>query len=50
VEAAEFVATLSTREALTAMRSYVDTLERTGELPAYNFDQEAELDRRGYFA
>jgi enoyl-CoA hydratase/carnithine racemase len=50
VEAAEFVATLSTPEALTAMRSYVDTLERTGELPAYDFDQDAELDQRGHFA
>jgi enoyl-CoA hydratase/carnithine racemase len=49
VEASEFVAALSTPEALGAMRSYVEALERTGELPAYDFEQEAALDQRGYF-
>jgi hypothetical protein len=32
------------------MRSYVETLERTGELPACNFDEQDTLDQRGYFA
>jgi len=50
LEASEFVTALSTPEALNAMRSYVDTLERTGELPVYDFDQEVALDQRGYFA
>ena len=50
LEASEFAAALSTPQAVSAMRSYVDTLERTGELPAYNFDQHDELDQRGYFA
>ena len=50
LEASEFVTALSTPEALNAMRSYVDTLERTGELPVYDFDQEIALDQRGYFA
>ena len=50
VEASEFVAALSTPEAVSAMRSYLDALERTGELPAYNFDREATLDQHGCFA
>ncbi len=50
VEAAEFISTLSTPEALTAMQASLDALERTGELPAYDLDQESVVDQRGYFA
>ena len=35
-ERAEFLATLPTDEAKAAMRAYVEQLERTGELPAYD--------------
>ncbi len=49
-KASEFVAALSTPAAVSAMRSYVDALKRTGELPAYNFDQQAALDQSGYCA
>jgi enoyl-CoA hydratase len=36
LERAEFLAALGTREAQDAMEAYLDALERTGELPAYD--------------
>lgn len=49
-EASEFVEALATPEARAAMTAYLDATERTGELPAYDFDQEAAVDMRGYYA
>jgi enoyl-CoA hydratase len=50
VEASEFASALNTPEALSAMRAYRDGLERTGELPAYDFTQEPAVDERGGFS
>lgn len=50
VEASEFASAVTTTEALTAMRAYIEALERTGELPAYDLDQEPVVDQRGHFA
>ena len=38
VERAQFLAALGTPEAQAAMEAYLEELERTGELPAYDRD------------
>lgn len=47
VEQVEFMAAVGTPEARSAMRAYVEELERTGEPPAYDRERMAEIDREG---
>jgi enoyl-CoA hydratase/carnithine racemase len=50
LERAEFMSTLAGAEAVTAMRAYVEAIERTGELPGYDGDAMAAALERGRFA
>ncbi len=49
-ERAEFMAALGSPEAELAMAAYVEELERTGELPAYDREALAQALERGRFA
>ena len=50
LERAEFMSALVSAEAREAMRAYVEAIERTGELPAYDRDTLAAALDRGRFA
>jgi enoyl-CoA hydratase/carnithine racemase len=49
VEGAQFMSALGADDAIAAMRAYVEGIERTGELPAYDREaMDAALERGGF--
>jgi enoyl-CoA hydratase/carnithine racemase len=50
LERAEFMSGLISAEAREAMRAYLEAIERTGELPAYDRERLAAALDRGRFA
>ena len=49
LEASEFMATLTSPEAIRAMEAYAEQLERTGELPLYDAETIERIAAKGYF-